>query len=279
MRTKRSRNQLVGIARRRNERVASPKKLDDRQRAWIEDGIVDEDWVRATRRHYPTANPFTYAKTLLATPKLRSAVETARRHALTHAEVEKAWVIRRLIAFVTADPNDLVEGRRVACRYCHGLDHRYQFRTEELRQERQRHIAAQMQLPELQRVEFDDHGGGGYTTRRDPDPECPECDGDGVFHVVFKDTRYLSAGGQLLFDGFETKADGSVKVKLRDRLWAEQALLRHAGVGVERKVVLVRRLDVANLTDDELRAGILEAEAAITVELEDEEFEEVDDQA
>lgn len=254
-----------------------PRILQDRQRDWIDDAVVDEDWVRATRRFYPEqSSPVNFVRHMMQSKKVTDAVALARRNALRMAHVEKAWVVRRLVTFCTADINDLVEGRRVACRYCYGMDHRYQFRAEELRQERQQHILKQMKLPPDQRVEFDDHGGEGYTTRRDPHPDCPQCDGDGILNVVFKDTRRLSPGAALLYDGFETKADGSVRMKIRDRMWAEQALLRHAGVATERKEILVRRLDIDSLTDEELRAAIMEAEAKATIELEGSEFVEVE---
>jgi hypothetical protein len=271
---RRPKNSLLGLTQTGRARTIA----GDRRR-FIEEGLIDEDWTRAARIIWPDEpNPHGRAVALLKSPVIASAIEHARRRALLRTDFEKAWVVNRLKAFVSADVNELVEGRRVPCRYCWGMDHRYQFRPEELRQAVAKHRDRQMALrDEERRVPFDDHGGDGYTTRRAPNPECPECDGDGVYHTIFKDTRNLSARARLLYDGIEIGPNGQAKMKIRDKAWAEAALLRHAGVAVERKEVIIRTFEPAALTDEEMRTAILRATETSTIELEDDEFEELAD--
>jgi phage terminase small subunit len=295
---------LVGITKRPAERAPSPKRLDDRQREWLEDGILDEDWVRATRKFYPEhPNPFRLAHQLVNTPKLASAIEIERRRTLRRIHVEKGWIIERCMAMVRADPNEIVEHRRVPCRYCHGENHRYQFRDTEMElllgiyqcgvNKEKYHLLDQYtdlggfgqayyDLG-LEGRSFDPQGGDGYTTRRQifsvvsgNECDCPVCDGHGMPLIFVHDTRYLSASAQLLYEGVEQTSGGGYRIKLRDRAPFEKALMNHFGFGTERKEVLVRRLDIDNLTDEEMRQAILEAEVKATLELEGDEFEEVD---
>lgn len=267
----RPKNSLLGLTQ-----TGHARKIDGARRRFIEEGLIDEDWTRAARIIWPDeANPHGRAVALLKSPVIASAIEHARRRALLRTDFEKAWVVNRLKAFVSADVNELVEGRRVPCRYCWGMDHRYQFRPEELRAAQVKHRERMMRYAEPDRVPFDDQGGDGYTTRRTPNPECPECDGDGVYHTIFKDTRNLSARARLLYDGIEIGPNGQAKMKIRDKGWAEQALLRHTGVAVERKEVIIRTFEPAALTDEEMRTAILRATEVSTIELEDDEFEEL----
>lgn len=258
--------------------------------------------MRAVRVVFPNErNPSTKARQLLADPVIATAIDAARRRVMLHTEVDKTWTVNRLVRFVTADVNELVEGRRVPCRYCNGQGHRYQFRDVEMElllgvyqcganKEEYFFTDQRTGVSEFAQVyydlgkagrPFDPQGGDGYSSkapiwsvRNGRERDCPACDGDGELRVFFHDTRCLSAAGKLLYEGFEVGKDGKVRLKIRDRTWAEQALLRHAGVAEERKHVLVRRLAVSEMTDEELRRGILELDAMI--ELDDVEFEEVE---
>lgn len=192
----------------------------------------------------------------IARKEIRAAVEMARRYRANRLVPQADYVVSRWHAVVRADPRELVEHWRVPCRHCWGHDHRFQYTDIELRDAVTTHRAAQMKLPERDRVEFDDQGGGGYTINRDPwrgpdfiefmerhraqaglppfeleansDHSCPRCFGHGEPYAYFHDTRHLSADAATLYLGIETTRHG-VKMLTRDKAQAEQLLARHLG--------------------------------------------------
>lgn len=172
---------------------------------------------------------------LLAHRRIQDAISFASRRALSRQQIYLEDVLRNLVALRDADPNELVELRRVNCRNCHGQDHEYQYTDVEFRRARTEHLARQLRLPDEERVPFDERGGPNFNLNGAPDPECPECGGDGILRVIVKDTRTLSYGARLLYDGVKVGAGGAVEVKFRDRAWAEDRLLRYAGAFNDRR--------------------------------------------
>ncbi len=183
---------------------------------------------------------------------------------MTRQQVYLEDVLRNLIALRDADPNELVELRRVNCRNCHGQDHEYQFDDVEHRHASARHRAEQLRLPDSQRVPFDEKGGAGFRRNAPPSPDCPVCDGDGELRVIVKDTRNLSLGARLLYDGVKVGAGGSVEVKMRDRGWAEDRIARYAGMFNDRRAPT----DPNRLNDDQLVDAVITLVERGTVELE-----------
>lgn len=49
--------------------------------------------------------------------------------------------------------------------------------------------------------EPDDAGGYGYNHNREPNPDCPRCNGDGVGRPHFADTTKLSPIARLAYSG------------------------------------------------------------------------------
>lgn len=136
-------------------------------------------------------------------------------------------VLHRLWLIASADPNELIELRRVNCRYCNGVDFEYQWRERE-------YLKA-VKAAERGREGLPDYAGGfGYDDTLDPVPECPECRGEGVERVIPKDTRNLSPSGRALFAGIEKTAQG-LKVKTHDQLAALDKIGKHLGMFVDRK--------------------------------------------
>lgn len=136
-------------------------------------------------------------------------------------------VLHRLWLIASADPNELIELRRVNCRFCRGEAHEYQWREREYMQA--------VKHAERDREPMPDYAGGfGYDDTLDPVPECPECKGEGVERVIPKDTRNLSPSGRALFAGIEKTAQG-LKVKTHDQLAALDKIGKHLGMFVDRK--------------------------------------------
>ena len=258
--------------------------LRRRYRRFVEEMLLDPDHPERAARiaGFPEGSGRQVAR--------RSAVQALLRVARSRieyrTEVEAAYIVRRWKTLADADPNELVQLRQVNCRYCNGVDHRYQ---HTLNEQRRRHTVwtndrtifvaerrkANPKLTDAEIAEFwpdfDEQGGDGYDRHAAPNPDCPECRGDGEPHVIFKDTRYLSPSAQALYNGVEVKGDGSIRVLMRDRQHAEDMLAKHLGLAIDRREVLLRVFDPSQLSDEDLVRAIEAAQARMTIEHEDAE--------
>ena len=170
---------------------------------------------------------------LLAKPEVAEQVQRAIDARIKRTEITQDKVLERFWDLATADPNDLIEMRRVCCRYCHGKGHKYQRTPLELRE-----ALAQFQRDKLEfeatgrnfTVAFDAQGGVGYNPHRDPHPDCPECFGQGVAEPFVKDSRDLSPQAKRLYAGVEKTKDGTLKIKMRDQDSALLNVAKHLGM-------------------------------------------------
>lgn len=146
----------------------------------------------------------------------QAVIDAVKETAVSSAIEVATDLIGSLQRMVDADPTELVEYRRGACRYCHGKDHRYHFTPAEHRLH-------------MKKAGADDEGGPGYNRTVAPHPDCPECFGEGIGYTYIKDTRTLSAGARKLFAGVEQTSNGA-KVRLRDQIRANELLMRNKGL-------------------------------------------------
>ena len=87
-------------------------------------------------------------------------------------------IVHQLVSIARADPNDLVQYRRVNCRYCWGENHLYQWRD----------IAEFDKAAEKANDDgkpAPDYGGLGFVENLDPNPECPICGERGRAYIHF----------------------------------------------------------------------------------------------
>lgn len=251
--------------------------LDPSEIRFVEEYLIDLDPRRAAAR----ANlPPDRGRVLLARPKVQEAIALQRRRRLSRLQIYADEIVRRWAALASADPNELVELRRVNCRHCNGVDHEYQFTDLEYRHALSQHRAemdrlARADADDPRLVPFDEKGGAGFRHNGPPNPDCPACDGDGVPRVILKDTRNLSESARLLYDGVKVGAGGAIEMKFRDRSWAEQQLARHAGLFNERAPI--EEFDPNRMSDDQLDAtlhsmierGVVEIEGVATAPADD----------
>lgn len=229
--------------------VLSPQEV-----RFVEEYLIDLDHRGAAAR---VGLPPARGSSLLASPRVQEAISLAKRRRASRTQIYGDYAVQRVHALATADPREIVEIRRVNCRHCHGIEHAYQFRDLEYRQALSEHRAAQDRLHNNERVPFDELGGAGFKGNAPPNPDCPNCDGEGVLSVLVKDSRNYSPNALLLFDGLKYGAGGSIEVKFRDRSWAEGMLLRHAGALNDRAPIEV--FDVDRMTPDQLDAVVTSA--------------------
>lgn len=131
--------------------------------------------------------------------------ELEKYAALTAIHIMQHWS-----ALASVDATEICRVERRSCRFCHGIDHRYQWVSEE---EWAMEVADAI---ERGREPKPCDGGFGFSPKAAPSSTCPSCFGDGVAHVHLADSRELSPAARLLFNGAEHTKYG-VKVTLRDR--------------------------------------------------------------
>lgn len=197
----------------------------------------------AIRAGYSIKSAARQAHELLQRDDVKAAVDAAVAERIADTKVEANDVLRMLLDVATADPNEVVQVRRLCCRHCHGKDFRYQRTAGELARDR-----AQHQRDELRRQKdtaakdedfvptpFDEQGGDGYNRLVEPHEDCPECFGEGVADVHLQDSRLLAGPARRLFAGVKTTQNG-VEVKLRDQDKAVELLGRHLALFADRVV-------------------------------------------
>lgn len=130
-------------------------------------------------------------------------------------DVRKLFETYMAIAFV--DPNELIAQKVGACRHCYGENGLFQWKETEYTK-----ALAAWEL-ECAAVKNgpppaipDIAGGVGYRFSRPPNPECIECEGEGITRIVPMDTTRLSPGARLLYKGVQQTKEG-VKVLFRDQ--------------------------------------------------------------
>jgi hypothetical protein len=135
-------------------------------------------------------------------------------------------VLQKLWAIASADVNELVEYRRVCCRYCYGKDYMYQWTDAEF--ERAKIEAKNRGYPKPEGP-----GGHGYDATKPPVAACPECHGEGKGHIHAHDTRNASAQARALYDGAKVGRDG-LEIKTLDRMKALELVGKHLGLFKEK---------------------------------------------
>ena len=70
------------------------------------------------------------ASRLLSDVKVQRRLRELQAETAKVAVFERADLLEEYLRVALADPNEIVRNEVGACRYCHGIDHQYQWRTE-----------------------------------------------------------------------------------------------------------------------------------------------------
>jgi phage terminase small subunit len=178
------------------------------------------------------------ASRLLANPNITDEIrrlmdERARRTGIT---VDR--VLLKLWDTANADVRELTELHIGSCRFCWGLYNQYQYTDAELQNAQDKHIREEAKRAKAEGQdyvpkEFHEKGGGGFDPKKTPNPECPECWGEGHARPVIHDTRHLSPAAAALFNGITVKRgkEGtSVNVNVQDRATYLRLVAQHLGM-------------------------------------------------
>jgi phage terminase small subunit len=195
--------------------------------------VIDRNATAAAiRAGFSPRSAYTIGSDLLKKVDVLALIESSEAKTREQLQLDADDITRMWSQIATLDRNDLAEIRRVACRYCYGIDHRYQETPAERERRHGAHQLLLAQTPEKDWAKvplFDELGGLGYSRKRDPHPDCPECDGFGVEHVLLKDTRKLSPEAKAVYEGIDIK-NGAIVVKMHSREAALNALAKRLGI-------------------------------------------------
>jgi len=223
-------------------------KLTEKQANFVKAYVETGNATEAYRRSYDCSRmkPATIgqmAHDMTKHPKISAIISDLQKTRLDDVVMSAKDVVRNWILIASADPRELINHRRVNCRHCWGVAHKYQWRDDdELNEEIARAIdwnATCNARNKKPRKEVPDGAGGlGFKSNRAPHPDCPRCHGEGTGDVFVSDFNNLSPAAAALYNGVKVTKDG-IEVKMRDR---DQALLNLA------KWLGVHKPDTTNVT-------------------------------
>ena len=211
--------------------------LKDQERRFAQELLLDLDPFAAAKRA-GFANGSDGVR-LLENPAVIAEMRYLRTRQASRTEIQADAVLQRWWLLATADVNELVQLRRVNCRYCYGANHEYQWTPAEYDKVLLQHAKDVRKATNAGNEPPDapnDTGGVDFNQWLPPNASCPECNGEGEPVQYVADTRTLSPAGRALYAGVDMTKDGP---KLRMRC-TEAALLnvaKHLGMHIDRKEV------------------------------------------
>ena len=166
---------------------------------------------------------------LLKDVDVQQMIMEQRARVAQAATITAADILRDWIELADADASKIVYVRRVNCRFCNGVDHQYQWNAREYAEACD---AAMRRKP----PEALPDCAGGFWWRHNGEPHggCPECAGEGIEDIFFRDTESLTGPERKLIAGIERTKDG-LKVKLKDQEAIRNQIAKYLGMLIERK--------------------------------------------
>lgn len=158
------------------------------------------------------------ASQLLRNPKVYRAISYFRNQYQKRYTADLDLLVSQLMSIVQADPNQLVQFRRVNCRYCWGENHLYQWRDIAEFD----NAAAQASRDGKPEPEY---GGLGFVDNAIPNPDCPKCCGEGTGQLYMADTTLLDGDARQLYAGAKLGKFG-VEILLEDKAAARRELIK-----------------------------------------------------
>ncbi|MGY6029850.1 terminase small subunit [Phytobacter sp. AG2a] len=196
-------------------------KLSPKVKRFIAEYLKDQNATAAAERAgYSDPN---YGRQLLTNPNVAQAIAQQQKASIERTLGSADEVLEQMWRLATFDANHLSQYRRGACRYCWGFGHQYQWRDAVEHEERR------LEAVERKRREPEDVGGYGYDHNREPNPECPRCNGDGIGQPYFSDTRKLAPDAALAYSGVKLGKNGvEITAISRERMY--EAVMKRLGL-------------------------------------------------
>lgn len=159
---------------------------------------------------------------LLARDDIKDRIRQIGESARSLTAVNVATVLTHWLNMATADPNEVAQHRRSCCRYCWSNGHVYQWTPAEYWQATAEAVDSDKSPPE-------NNSHSWYDKSRGPNPECPECFGDGIGEVIINDTRLMSPRGRMMIKAVKMGKYGP-EVELHDNRGAMENIAKFLGM-------------------------------------------------
>ncbi len=168
------------------------------------------------------------SKRLLSDPSIAARVQAMRDEAMAHTVITVREMAQDFYDIATADPNELISYVLECCRFCYGVEHRYQW-VDETEYAVAYDRAAELATADKPAQYPDMVGGFGYHPANEPNMTCPCCFGRGQGNIIVHDTTKLSPKALKLYAGVKKTKDG-LEVLMHDQMKARDALGRMMGI-------------------------------------------------
>lgn len=181
--------------------------------------LARKDVQRAIADHDNPPAPHDFT-TDPASPKVTAAAE----------RIVQDWV-----DIYTADPRDLITHRRVNCRHCNGVNHKYQFvdPAELVAAAAHAMKTAGGNQKVMETLMPTGEGGYGFRANGPVHPECPHCYGEGISDVFIADFRKLTPQTLKLLAGVKVTKTG-IEVLMHDQMKARELHAKVLGMLIDR---------------------------------------------
>jgi phage terminase small subunit len=183
----------------------------------------------AIKAGYSEKSAYSQGQRLLKFPEVAARITELQAEIAEEIKLDRVAIAQRWAELALAAPNELPSIITSACRWCHGDDHQYQWKTE---REFMKAVEVFLETDPDKRVGEEppsDAGGYGYSWKLQPHEDCPECQGLGTQRVAFRDTTKLSPGAAALFAGVKETQYG-LEIKMHDQMKALESLAKHLGM-------------------------------------------------
>lgn len=215
-----------------------PVLANDKHERFCQEYLVDFNATQAAKRAgYSPRTAGSQAHDLLKKPEIQARLAELKVEIAARLQIDQDEVFNRWWNTANADPNELTQHRRGSCRYCHGVDGLFQWKS--IREFNEAFEAWQIEEPSESASdpvkirwklrEPNGEGGTGYRITNDPNPDCAECAGLGVSYVYIADSRKLSAQARLLYEGVKETKNG-IEVIMADRAKNLEMVARNLGM-------------------------------------------------
>ncbi|MEP8825270.1 terminase small subunit [Enterobacter hormaechei] len=213
--------------------------LTAQQRLFVAEYLKDNNATRAAiRAGYSKKSAEQIGYQLLQKTSVAQAIAQQQKASIARTLGGADEVLAQMWQLATFDANQLSQYRRGACRYCWGFGHHYQWRDAVEFDEETAKVEGRegARLPQ-------DTGGYGYDHNREPNPECPRCNGDGIGQPYFADTRKLSPDAALAYSGVKLRKSGvEITAISRERMY--EAVMKRLGLADSEFAQRIQQIEI-----------------------------------
>ena len=209
--------------------------LSEKQACFVREYVVDFNGTQAAiRSGYSERGADVQASRMLGNVKVQAALREITADRVKRLELDADQIVRTWEAIANVDPNELSQYRRLCCRHCwgDGFGHQHtpgEFQKAKIRHEEKRAELLSKSGGKSDIGDFTGVDGDWYQKHRDPNPECPECFGEGVGETFLQDTRKLSPAALAMYAGVKEGREG-IEILTNNQEKARENLARVHGL-------------------------------------------------